>query len=180
MTAILVDIYKDTLYVFGDGRVMSSDTMVYTEKDDKILKYDDDNIFTMVGDATIMDALLELFETGKLTLDNVKNITGRGEFIWANNENIRVVDIDYDGDEKSVAKNGISTFKHKTLPAFFGSGTEPVSASYYALECQKATDEKEYLSRIRKAFKSASTRCITFGPLHQIETINLSKNNKGT
>lgn len=189
MTGIVVDKFKDSLYVFADGRV-TEDDFVFTDHDDKITKLDDENIMTMCGEAIIIDQCMDLFLEGKLDNEHVRKINGEGTVIWISTENIKTVDIDnkaislYDKDKKrraddadkvSINNNGISTYKHQCLPMFFGSGKRSLSGAYYALECHKSADEKTYISRMRKAFKAASTLVASMGPLKQVESIKLTK-----
>lgn len=187
MTGIVVDKYKDALYMFADGRV-TEDDFIFTDHDDKIIKVDENNLFTMCGESVIIDQCLDLFMDGKLDTDSVNRITGEGVVVWLNAENVKTIDVenknislnekskrDNEDTKLNVGNNGISTYKHQCLPMFFGSGKRSLSGAYFALECHKSPDEKTYISRMRKAYKAASTRVTSVGPLKQFETIRLTK-----
>lgn len=170
MTGIIVDRYEDEVFVFADGRVTDGD-FVLTDHDDKILKIDNGNIFTMCGDASIMDQCISYFEENRLDPENVKNLTGAGSFIWAHSEGVKIVDVDNDGTKENIPANGISSFKLKTLPMFFGSGSRALSGAYFALDCNKSKDKKEYLAKIKKCYKASSQYVSSMGPLKQVESI---------
>lgn len=188
MTGIVVDKFKDQLYVFADGRV-TEDDFVFTDHDDKITKVDDENIFTMCGESVIIDQCIDLFMEGKLDAESVKKVTGEGVVVWLSTDNVKTIDVENksislierarrkdEADGKvNVNNNGMSTYKHQCLPMFFGSGKKSLSGAYFALDCHKAPDEKTYISRMRKAYKAASTLVNSMGPLKQIESIRISK-----
>jgi hypothetical protein len=192
MTAIVADKFKDRLYVFADGRVMGDDYFILTESDQKIQRVDEDTLVTMCGDSIIIDPVVSLLIENKLDYITVQSVVGEGEVIILDSVGLRIVNIDNKntaihnkakkGDELDKlldgGQNGISSYKHDSLPMFFGSGKYSVSGAYYALEVHKSKDEKEYLSRMKKAFKSSSKLLTSIGDLKQVEHIQLKLNKK--
>lgn len=169
MTGIIVDKFKDELFIFADGQV-GGQHFILTHNDKKIIKVDEGNMFTMCGDACAIDLVMELFHTNQLTFDKVKDMQCEATVIWANKNVIKLVDFE---KEENVT-GGISTFKHEALPMFFGSGSAALSGGYYAV-LKKFKKREDYIQAMKLVFKAASNRTPTMGELNQVESIKVSK-----
>lgn len=175
MTGIVVDIYKNEIFVFADGRV-TNDDYVFTDKDDKIHKLGERDIITMTGGCEIIDQAIELIRDGNLSIESVKEITGSGIIIYVTDELIHEWTIDNVKDTKdSPSNNGTATYKHKVLPLFFGSGTEALAGAYELAQPRKAKNCKDYQKSMEGIFLAASKRVSSMGPLHQTESFKLPK-----
>ncbi len=175
MTGIICAKFQDELFMFADGRVTDG-SFVLTDKDDKITKAGDTDIMTMCGDSSVMDQLMYLFYTSEVNTVTIKDMTGEGTWIWLNTQNITIVDIENDGTKDMPNHNGISTFKHQTLPMFFGSGRSSLSGAYFSLECPKAATREEYIKKVRQCYKGTCKYESSVGQLQQIESIRLLSN----
>ena len=183
MTGIVVDKFQDTIYMFADGRLTGSDHgWIYSETDDKIHKLDEETLITNCGEAHLIDAVEHLIMEAKMDQESLNAIHGDGTVVIASFENIKTIDFevlnaDVDGKETTYSAKS-ATYKHTACPMFFGSGMECLSAAYAALDMKACKTEKEYLSKMRKIFKAASSRMSSMGPLRQTETIRLPKDKK--
>ena len=174
MTGIIIDVFKDELFAFADGRV-TSDDIILTDEDDKIHKLDANNVVTMVGSASLIEPCLDLIRAGTVGQDTIKGIAGDGEVIWLTKQHITVLSFEPSG-------HGISKYKIKSAPMFFGSGTVGLQGAYYALmpEIKVSISRDEYLAIIKLVYKAAATRIASMNTLTQTESIKLVKSKVST
>ncbi len=180
MTGICVDKFKDTIYMFADGRLTGNDHgWVFSDTDDKIRKLDEETLITNCGESHLIDSCEQLLLEAKLDQEHLNMVKGDGTVVLAHPDTITTIDFsvvneDLEGKE-TIFRADISTFKTAACPMFFGSGMECLSAAYTALDIKDSKTEKEYLLKVKKMFKAASSRMSSMGPLRQTETIKVSK-----
>jgi len=175
MTGIIVDVFKDEVFVFADGRC-TEDDIIYTDFDYKIHKLDSDNIVTMTGDDQIIDPTIELIWSGKVSLENLKQINGEGNVIWVHKDKLIVLNFDQkETPNGSVNSPGMSSYRLTSAPFFFGSGTGHLQGSYYARNPSVSSTKEKYIEEMEMVYSAAAKRITSMGVLRQHESIKLSK-----
>jgi hypothetical protein len=163
MTGIVVDRFKDHIYIFADGRLLT-ENKIFTESYKKIV-VDGEGMYAVVGEVDLFELVRPHINYSSVDIDEIKNITGDITVIGVNNCHIREVII------CPTDRNHVTTYDFSILPIFFGTGESGLAAAYYALHPGKCTKKSEYLGVMRKIFDSAAKRNNTMNGLTQYESI---------
>lgn len=180
MTGIVVDVYKNEIFVFADGMVTRGD-FIDTVKYDKVHKIDLENIVAFCGSLQIVDQAVDLISEGKTELEHIKTIEGSGDVIWVTPEGASLWGIDNEDDSKdSKSSNYTVSLNVKSFPLFFGSGADVLSGAHGAIVPSKAKNRESYLALIKEVYLAASNRISSMGPLHSFETVKIAKKPKAS
>lgn len=179
MTGIIVDKFKNELFIFADGRV-TADDLIYTDSCDKITPIITSagySLLAFCGDVSIEDSCMSLIDANKVSHKDIQEIKGQGTAILLKPDDLLLINIDNTtGVEEGTVRpnnNHIARYPFKCFPMFFGSGSTALSSAYKALQCDKTTSRRVYLKNIDKCYIAASSTITSMNKLTQIESIQL-------
>lgn len=174
MTGVIADIHDGVAYLFADGMV-TQDGYVHTHSFSKIRKLGENSWVAITGDLGALEEFIRMHESyaEEELLVKLKEARLDATLIIMTKEGFTTLDFSHD-KETRIPENETVRYPFSACPLFFGSGTEPMSGAYEALDVKRAVTKGGYLKRIRSVFRAASKRVTSMGALYQTEALELN------
>lgn len=169
MTLLVVDKFQDSVYVFGDGRI-TSDMALVSDTYRKVVDLPNGVIVGFVGSVGALEAGIELMSKNELDMQNLYKIAGQGSLLVIDRYELIEYEFNDGTDENNKNPNNICYYPHNGVIAF-GSDTDSFRAVYKALKIDQSTTEKQYLHRIKEAYKIVSSIQLSIGQLFTTNVI---------
>lgn len=177
MTAILLDQYKDDLYLFADGRLTGDDSLI-SNCYEKILHVTGENIsvvHSFAGDGGADMYFRQFLWTGTTPYEVLSNFcTDKAPscavcgFVIFPKDNA-VYHVQSLRDCGNQAMLIPLPLEH---PYTSGSGEEILLGAYHTVQPRKAKSEVEYVRRISRCFSAVSVVKLSVGPLYSFAVVS--------
>jgi len=174
MTALLVDQFKNEVFVFSDGITMTGDLMRIISRKAEKSQYHNNNtqISVSCGSSALGQECRQLIDEGRdLNEENIKTKLD-GTILLVDATDVTITSIYYDSEATSDKRHiSAHSLKIKDQPYFSGSGGDFMAGAYYALNPRKAKTRAEFIKRIKAVFTAATQYTGTITEVTHIKTI---------